>query len=97
MLLTASRSAVFYGHQVRKVEKGMGAPRLEYALSLYSVLSGNQKPLEFIINHGKTVPRKSYREEKIQDQFVSSQFGQRLIPLVLEFPTVKFLDPIFWI
>lgn len=76
----------------RKVGKGMGAPRLEYALSLYSVLSGNQKLC-------KTLQRKSYREEKIQDQFVLSQFGQRLIPLVplLEFPTVKFLDPIFWI
>lgn len=70
----------------------MGAPRLEYALSLYSVLSGNQKLC-------KTLQRKSYREEKIQDQFVLSQFGQRLIPLVplLEFPTVTFLDPIFWI
>lgn len=76
----------------RKVGKGMGAPRLEYALSLYSVLSGNQKLC-------KTLERKSYREEKIQDQFVLSQFGQRLIPLVplLEFPTVTFLDPIFWI
>lgn len=41
----------------RKVGKGMGAPRLEYALSLYSVLSGNQKLC-------KTLERKSYREEK---------------------------------
>lgn len=41
----------------RKVGKEMGAPRLEYALSLYSVLSGNQKLC-------KNLQRKSYREEK---------------------------------